>query len=348
MAKKVKVGVIGAGMISAFHLEGYRECSDAEVVAVCDVVADRAKAAAEKYDIPKTFTSAGRMLAMKEIDAVSVCTPNINHMQSTLKALAAGKHVLCEKPIAMNARQAQTMIDATRKAKKKLMIGLNNRFFTGSRFLKKIIEAGKIGKPYYARSLSIRRRGVPGWGVFGQKKLQGGGPLIDLGVHAIDFMWWIMGRPNPVSAYGITFDHLGSSGQGLGDWGVGYNPTEFSVEDMVGGIIRFEDGRALGLDISWAAHTGDLYWMRLFGTKGGVQLMPEFVIYEMEGKTKIDSAPQLGQENQYANEIQHFADCIRRGQQPISPGSQAVVVATMLDGLAKAARTGRVVSLRTA
>jgi len=136
-------------------------------------------------------------------------------------------------------------------------------------------------------------------------------------------------------------------GQGMGDWGVGYNPEKFSVEDMVGGLIRFEDGRALSIDISWAAHTADVYWMRLFGTKGGVQIMPEAAIYETDGGTKLDTIPRLPQQNTYAAENQHFADCVRRRKQPISPGCQAVVVMEMIDAISKSARTGRMVSLRT-
>lgn len=347
MRKKVRLGIVGAGTIARFHLRACRECTGLEVPAVCDVDAGRLQTVSEEFGVPHALRSHRDLLADDLVDAVSICTPNNTHLPIALDALKAGKHVLCEKPIAMDAREARRMVAAAEKAGRLLMAAQSSRYTAPARFLKALADKGRFGDIYYGKCVWLRRTGIPkGW--FQDADQSGGGPLIDLGVHAIDFMWWIMGRPNPVSAYGITFDHLGSSGQGMGDWGVGYNPTEFSVEDMVGGIIRFEDGRALGLDISWAAHSGDLYWMRLFGTKGGVQLMPELVIYEMEGKTKIDSAPQLGQENQYANEIQHFADCIRRGQQPISPGSQAVVVATMLDGLAKAARTGRVVSLRTA
>ncbi len=160
-------------------------------------------------------------------------------------------------------------------------------------------------------------------------------------------LWWLMGHPRPVSAYGVTFDHLGRTGQGRGNWGVGYSPSKFSVEDMVGAMIRFEDGRALSLDISWAAHTDDLYWLRFFGTKAGAQILPETVIYQTDGKTKLDTIPRLERRNEYAAENQHFVDCVRRREQPISTGAQAVTVMAMLDAVAKAARTGRMASIRT-
>jgi len=346
MRNKVRLGMIGAGTIARFHLRSARECTGVEVPAVCDVDAGRLQAVAEEFAVPHTFDDHRDLLAGDLVDAVSICTPNDTHLPIALDAFKAGKHVLCEKPLAMNAREARRMVAAAEKAGRLLMAAQSARYTTSARFLKGLADKGRFGDIYYAKGVWLRRTGIPkGW--FQDAEQSGGGPLIDLGVHAVDLMWWIMGHPNPIAAYGVTFDHLGRSGQGMGDWGVGYNPTTFSVEDMVAAMIRFEDGRALGIDISWAAHTGDFYWLRLFGTKGGAQLAPESLIYETEGETKVDAAPQLEQENQYANEIQHFVDCVRRGKEPISPGSQAVVVMAMLDAIANSARTGRMVSLRT-
>jgi predicted dehydrogenase len=212
--------------------------------------------------------------------------------------------------------------------------------------VKRLAERGRLGEVYYGKALWLRRNGIPrGW--FQDIKQSGGGPLIDLGVHAVDLMWWIMGCPTPVTAFGVTFDHLGRSGQGMGDWGVGYNPGEFSVEDMVAAVVRFDDGRALGIDISWAAHTDDLYWLRLFGSKGGVQMSPDLVTYEADGKVSVNSFVKVSDRDSYAAEDQHFIDCIRRGQEPMSPGSQAAVVMAMLDAIGRAAAAGRAVPVRT-
>ncbi len=346
MRKKVRLGIIGAGTIGRIHLEACQECTGVEVTAVCDVEKHRAQQVADEFGVSHVFSDYRKLLSADVAEAVSVCTPNNTHLPVTLAALKAGKDVMCEKPLAMNAREARRMVEAAKKARKILMAAQSARYTRASRFLKEQAEAGRFGELYYGKALWLRRSGIPkGW--FQDAKQSAGGPLIDLGVHAVDLMWWLMGRPSPVSAYGVSFDHLGRSGQGMGDWGVGWNPAKFTVEDMVGGMIRFEDGRALGLDISWAAHTGDLYWLRIFGTKGGAQIQPQTVVYRTAGDTKLDVIPQLGRQDQYAAENQHFVDCIRRRKEPISPGSQAVVVMEMLDAVAKAARTGRMVSIRT-
>jgi predicted dehydrogenase len=344
MSRKVRLGVVGTGAIGRAHLKGCQECKGMEVTAVCDVDAGRARAAAAAFGVRHAFARYRDLLAAEVVDAVSVCTPNNTHMPIALAAFAAGKHVLCEKPLAMNAQQARRMVEAAKKAGRVLMSAQCARYGAEAQFLKKLAEGGRFGEIYYAKVVWLRRAGIPrGW--FQDKRQSGGGPLIDLGVHAVDLLWWIMGRPKPVSAYGVIFEKLGQRGQGMGDWGVGYNPSKFTVEDQVAGTIRFEDGRALGLDISWAAHTADCYWLRLFGTKGGAQLAPELVIYEMDGKTKVDVRPQPPQRDQYAAEIQHFVDCLQRGEEPMSPGWQSVVVMEMLDAIYKSARTGRLVSL---
>ncbi|MCK4624836.1 MAG: Gfo/Idh/MocA family oxidoreductase [Phycisphaerae bacterium] len=346
MANTVKVGVIGTGMISSLHLEGYRKCPGVEVVAVCDVVADRAKAAAEKYDISKTFTSVGRMLAMKEIDAVSVCTPNIDHNRSALKALAAGKHVLCEKPIAMNAGQAQTMIDAARKARKKLMIALNNRFRADARFLKKIIEAGRIGKPYYARSMSIRRRGVPSWGVFGQKKLQGGGPLIDIGVHMIDLTWYLMGCPKPVAVSGKTYETIGATPGHVGMFGTWDHKT-YDVEDFAVALVRFADGATMTIESAFCVNLDkDVFGCHVVGDKGGVGIDPLSVQMEVGGHLMDCTPTHIPKNNAYHEEIAAFVDAVA-GNKPVPvPATEAIWTTKIIDAIYASSKANKEIRLK--
>ena len=347
MKTNIRLGMVGAGNIGRVHLDAFRRVTGVEVTAVCDVDAGRAKSAAKEFGVPHIFTDIADLLADDAVDAVSVCTPNNTHMPLAIAALKAGKHVLCEKPLAMNAREARKMVAAAERAGRILMAGQSSRYSASARYLKKQADAGRFGRIYYGKAIWLRRAGIPrGW--FQDAKQAAAGPLVDLGVHAIDLLWWLMGRPKPVSAYGVTFDHLGRSGQGMGDWGVGYGPAKFSVEDMVGGMIRFEDGRAISIDISWAAHTSDLFWVRFLGAKGGAQIYPDPVIYENDGKIELDVSPRLAQSNPYLVENQHFVDCIRRGEEPISPGSQAVTVMQMLDALSAAAKTGRMAPIRTA
>lgn len=346
MASKLRLGMVGAGTIADAHLNACRDSGSVEFTAICDVETRRAKALAREYDIPHVFAHHEELLAADVCEAVLVCTPNNTHMPISLAAIAAGKDVLCEKPIALNAREAKRMVEAAEKADRVLMVAQSARYTAQAQLVKRLIEGGRFGDVYYGKSLWLRRTGIPkGW--FQDRKQSAGGPLIDLGVHSIDLIWWLMGNPKPVSAYGVTFDHLGTRGQGMGDWGVGWGKAKFSVEDMVGAMVRFEDDRALSIDISWAAHTGDLYWLRVFGTKGGAQLFPEPMLFEMEGKTKVDVIPQIVPQNAYAVENEHFAECVRKRTEPISSGRQALVIMQILDAIAKSADTGRMAAVGT-
>jgi predicted dehydrogenase len=345
MRKTVRLGIIGTGAIGAAHLDASSGCTGVEVTAVCDVHARRAQAAAKQHRVPHMFSDHREMLSSEVVDAVTICTPNNTHMPIALDAIKAGKDVLCEKPIAMNAQQAKRMAEAAKAAGRILMVAQSARYSGASEFAKRLVESGRLGDIYYGKAVWFRRSGIPkGW--FQDRRQSGGGPLIDLGVHAVDLLWWLMGRPKPAAAFGVTFDHLGRTGQGMGGWGVGYSPGKFSVEDMVGAIIRLEDGRAISVDIAWAAHTSDLFWVRLLGTKGGAQIKPNVVLYRTEGGVELETAASLDERNAYAVETQHFADCVRRREEPISPGSQAVVVMAMLDAITASARTGRLAPVR--
>ena len=223
MKKTIRLGIIGTGSIGGAHLAASRECSGIEVAAVCDVDPGRGRRAAKEHGVPHVFTDHRTMLAEDVVDAVSVCTPNNTHMLLTLDAIKAGKDVLCEKPIVLNAQQAKRMVDAAKAGRRILMTAQSARYSSEAQFVKRLADAGRFGELYYGKAIWFRRDGIPrGW--FQDRKQSGGGPLIDLGVHAIDLLWWLMGRPKPVSAYGVTFDHLGRTGQGMGGWGVGYNP----------------------------------------------------------------------------------------------------------------------------
>ena len=345
MSKPVRLGVIGAGSIGNVHLRAFKSRKQAEVTAVCDVHAGRARKAAAGFDVPHVFTDHRKLLAADIVDAISVCTPNNTHMPITLDGFRAGKHVLCEKPLAMNGAQARRMVAAGKRSRRLLMTAQSARYRGEAQFLKRMVESGRFGDIYYAKAMWLRRSGIPkGW--FRVKEQSGGGPLIDLGVHMFDLMWWMMGFPEPVSAFGATFSALGPQGQGLGDWGVNYRPGKFDVEDLAVALIRFKDGRAATIETSWAAHTEDTYFTRFFGTKGGAQLQPELVMYEAEGSAKLNTKPQIPKSDGYTAEAEHFLTCIQRREQPMSPGSQAVVVMDVLDAIRKSAGTGRLVPVR--
>ncbi|MDD9975847.1 MAG: Gfo/Idh/MocA family oxidoreductase, partial [Candidatus Poribacteria bacterium] len=191
---KVRAAVVGLGWPGMQHLKGYTLDPRSEVIAVCDLDKARVREVAKQHKIPNTYTDHLEMLKNQDIDAVSVCLPNFLHAPISIDALNAGKHVLCEKPPARSAQEAKAMADTAAKNGKTLMYALVQRFDGSSQHLKQLVEAGELGDVYFGKAAYVRRRGVPigkeGW--FVDRERSGGGALIDIGVHALDCIWWLM------------------------------------------------------------------------------------------------------------------------------------------------------------
>jgi predicted dehydrogenase len=354
MTKPVGVAFIGSGGIAQNrHMPAYKLLEaegKARIVAVCDVNEDTAKAAAAKYDVPHTFTDYTQMLAMDEIDAVDVCTPNYLHKQPVLDAFAAGKHVICEKPLAMNGIEGAQMVAAGHQAGKKFQVGLNVRFGSSPQAIKRFIEDGKMGEIYYARVHALRRRGAPGWGVFTQKDKQGGGPLIDIGVHMLDLTLWLMGYPKPLAVSGAAYTKFGTREGVIGLMGQ-WDPKKFTVEDFAAGFVRFRNGATLTLESSFLANLErDEMNTHIFGTEGGVFLNPfdgsSTRIYREESGTLTDSTPVfLPQIGSHEAEIRAFVQAILDDTPVQVPGEQGLMVTRILDALYQSSDTGQEVRL---
>jgi len=346
MAKSLKVGIIGAGGISRVHIEGYQMCPNVEILAICDIDGRRARQQAEKYGIAHWFDSAEKVLGMKEIEAVTVCTPNYDHKSSTIKALRAGKHVLCEKPIAMNAREGQAMVEAARKARRKLQIGMHMRFGGDVQYAKQLIDSGQIGTPYYARSLSIRRRGVPSWGVFGQKKLQGGGPLIDIGVHAIDMTWYLMGCPKPVAVSGRTYETIGNTPGHVGQFGP-WDWKTYDVEDFAVALVRFDNAATMMVESGFCVNLdSNVFGSRIVGDKGGVGTGPLSVHVEMAGHL-VDCTPtDIRKVEGHHAEVAAFVDAVRNKRPVPVPASEVLWVQKIIDAIYASSKANKEVRLR--
>ena len=348
MPKKLKIGIIGCGGISQVHMQGYSEMTDrCEMVAFCDIKPDRAEAASKKFGPGKVYEDYKELLADKEIDAVSVCTPNKVHRQPTIDALNAGKHVLCEKPLGMNAAECKLMCAAAKTNKKNLQVGLQSRWTGSCRFMKDYIDSGAMGDIYYARAQALRRRGVPGWGVFIDKEQQGGGPLIDIGVHILDFTLFLMGYPKPVSASGKTWDRLGKNPalwNGMGD----YNRSKFTVEDFAVGMIKFENDIVVTLESSFMGNMdGNPFCTQLYGTKSGALVKvyendPIEIFTESNKQIfnlKPGNVPNV--ESSYSDEVAAFVDAILTGKPSPVPGEQGLVLNAVFDALYKSSETGK-------
>lgn len=349
----IKVGVIGTGGISGVHLGGYSRNPNVEIYALCDINEKNLAKRAEEYKVSRTFTDYREMLALKELDAVSVCTWNSAHAECAVAALRAGKHVLCEKPMALNTAQAQEMEKAAKENGKLLMIGFVRRFGNDCAVLKDFIDSGSFGEIYYAKAQYLRRKGCPG-GWFGDKSRSGGGPLIDLGVHVIDLCRYLMGGPQPVSVYGATFNKLGDR-RHIKD-ARGYSSTVvskddiFDVEDMATALIRFDNGAVLSVEASFSLNIEkDVGNIELFGTKAGCKLDPELTIFtdmnDYLANVKLAQSTALSFDGLFDNEINHFVECIETGKPCRNPAQDGVTLMKILDGIYESARTGHEVLL---
>ena len=208
--KKLRYGFIGAGGIAGTHLRDLSRRDDVELVAMADISDTNMRGHQDRFDIPRTYSDWKEMLRVEALDAVSVCTPNRLHERAAIDAMKAGCDVLCEKPLAHSAKAGERMLTASRDLGRKLVIGFQYRFNPRTQFLRAATDDGQFGKILYTRVKALRRRGIPNWGVFGQNELQGGGPLIDIGVHVLEMAHYTMGSPEPVSASADMVTYIGN------------------------------------------------------------------------------------------------------------------------------------------
>ncbi|HUU42772.1 MAG TPA: Gfo/Idh/MocA family oxidoreductase [Planctomycetota bacterium] len=352
--KKLRIGIIGTGSIAnEVHIPGYRLLADrdVEIVALCDIKPEALKSTLARYslDVP-TYGNYNAMLRKEKLDAVSVCTPNNAHAPATVAALKAGCHVLCEKPIAKNAVEAKRMVDAAKKHRRKLQIGQHQRFQVKSQVIKRAIDAGMLGEIYFARAHALRRRGIPGWGNFISKEIQGGGPLVDIGVHILDLVLYLMGFPKPVTVSGCSYTKFGKK-KGvfgmLGQWDV----KKYTVEDFAAGFVRFANGATLLLEASFAANIeGDPFNAWLLGTKGGADVFKP-AIYTEDAGTLWDLTPYGLPEPRikhpaHSRGIELFVEAIRTNKPVLVPGEQCLITQKILDGIYRSAEIGREVRIR--
>ena len=349
MAKKIRVGIIGAGAIGKFHVDSYGELPDVEVVAIAEKGTKRAKERAEVLGVERCYGDYRKLLALDEIDAVDVCTPNYLHCPMTLDAFKAGKHVICEKPMAMNAAEARRMVAAGKRAKKTLMMAFCQRFGTAGQAAKKLMETGEVGKVYHIRLEYVRRRGIPGLGGWFTSRTQaGGGPMLDVGVHFLDLAMWLTGFPKPLTATASSHRIFGHRKDYtyLGMWGTTPKPGgPFTVEDLLSGFVRFRGGLSLRLEAAWACNSAPSASLDILGDQGGIHLLPEVEFYGQKGSQLIDVKPQLKKVNGYVGELEHFLDCIRRRKRPMATGEQGIKVQRIIDALYRSAKLGREVKV---
>ena len=351
MAQKINLGVIGAGFVGRVHLSKFGDLVGVNLAGVTDTNREQAEAAARTYGVEAVFESVDSLLSTEMIQAVVVAVPNRYHADLAVRALDAGKHVLLEKPMAMNAEEAGNIVKAQKRSGKVLMIGHQMRWQWLSMNVKKQIESGDLGRIYAAKAQMMRKKGVPGWGRwFTRKADSGGGALIDIGVHMLDLSLWLMGNPRPVSVFGKTFAEFGPHKRGLGSWGTPEWDGRFDVEDLASAMITMEDGSILGLDVSWAVHTDsdNKHAIHIMGTEGGASLYGSHLKYvgqRFGTSFDVEVTPPETVDDQRILLSQHFIDCILEGKQPISDGMSGLVNNMILDAIYESSESGRLVEL---
>jgi predicted dehydrogenase len=344
---KLKIGIIGCGFIAPFHLDAYAKLGAVEVTGFCDIIPERAEAAAKKYGGPgaKVFADYKAMLAELRLDAISLCTENNLHCEIAVNAMEAGLHVFCEKPMSITGKEADEMVAASKRTGRKLTVGYVLRFGDQAQALRREVQEGRLGKIYYAEASAIRRRGVPTWGVFLDRKKQGGGPLMDIGTHVVDQTLWLMDDYSPVvSAVGNMYGHLIPLG-GYNDGGH-WDIEHFEVEDSAYGAVTLASGATLVVKAAWAANIGaGVTESLLFGVNGGADLKNNELTLNGEAHDQLWDAKPAGfpaREPNYAydREIEVWVRALLDGNEPYVKCEEGAQVVKVLEAIYASARNG--------
>ncbi|WP_455648943.1 Gfo/Idh/MocA family protein [Enterocloster citroniae] len=364
MMGRLKIGVIGCGGIANQKHFPALKANGAlnDIIAFCDIMKERAVKAAKEYGVEgaAVYTDYRELLADPEVEIVHICTPNVSHCEIAVAAFAAKKHVYCEKPMAATTEDAEKMVEAWKKSGVQFTVGYQNRFRAEVQNLHAACQKGELGDIYYAKAHAVRRRGVPTWGVFMDKVAQGGGPLIDIGTHALDITLWCMNNYDVDSVSGSVFCKLGgleqaAEGNLFGPW----DPKTYEVEDSAFGFIKMKDGASIQLEASWALNILESREASttLCGTAAGAE------IHSGMSYSKNELIYNRGRNNQLMEEtlspvggVAYFGggggeegsiDCkqwleaIQKGTQPLVRPEEALTVTRILDSIYQSAKMNR-------
>ena len=354
--RKLKAGIVGCGGIAnAKHLPAMTGCNLYEIKAFCDIVPERAEESRQKFgsENAKVFQDY-RELLKEDLDVVYVTTPNRSHAEISIAAMEAGKDVMCEKPMARTYKEAQMMLETAKATGKILNIAYQNRYRSDAAYLKEMCRNGELGEIYFAKAHALRRRAVPTWGVFLNEEEQGGGPLIDIGTHALDLTLWMMDNYEVASVTGAVFHKLSDQtdqGNAFGNW----EPEAFKVEDSAFGFIRMKNGAVIELEASWALNTLDVDEAKttVCGTKAGADMKDGLRINRIHHNVPVVEKPDLseggvaffsGKEKSAADiEQELFYRIVTEGLEHIVKPEQSAVVTLILEAVYTSAKSGETV-----
>ncbi|MBI2938846.1 MAG: Gfo/Idh/MocA family oxidoreductase [Chloroflexi bacterium] len=346
MRNRLRVAVIGCGARGQYHLTEFREHPDVDLVACCDVDAVRLEAAGQNFGVGRLFTDYRDLLDSVPVDLVSICTMPNTHREVTVAALSAGAHVLCEKPMAMDAGEAGEMVEAARASQRTLAIGYNMRWMGSAQFARRFVAEGRLGVPQYAHVYTLDS-GIPWWARNYVKAISGGGVLACTAVHILDLILWVMGHPEPVAASATMMRRFPERRGGTAP-----SPearAAYDVEDLLCAHIRLAGGIAMTLEASWT-HDAlvSRYGFELTGSQGLLQFAPLAVLAERDGRP-VDVTPAGVADADWPAStrrgIQDVVEAVREGRPPLVTGEQALMVQRLSDALYRSATIGREVEL---
>lgn len=354
---KVNVGMVGCGGIAmGKHLPSLAKIQEAQVVAFFDISYDRAQEAKNKFGTPdaRIYQDVYELLRDPDVHVVHVCTPNDTHAELSIAAMEHGKHVLCEKPMAKTAVDAQLMLEVSERTGKKLSIAYQNRFRADSRWLNEACRAGDLGEIYMAKAHATRRRAVPTWGVFLDLEKQGGGPLIDIGTHALDLALWFMDNYEPKVVLGSSYRKLAEQGSRANMWGP-WDPAKFTVEDSAFAMITMKNGATVWLESSWALNISDPDEAKvtLCGTKAGADMRGGLHVNGEEHgllyKREVQMTGYAGwggsvPDDASEQEARAWINAILEDKSPIVTAKQGFVVQQILEAIYESSSKGQAIS----
>jgi predicted dehydrogenase len=352
MTQKLKVGIIGLGGIANTHVPGWQASTNAEIVAGSDIRTEVFDTWKQKYGVTKFYEKPAYLIADPDIDIIDICTPNMFHTEQVVAALEAGKHVLCEKPLAPTPADIRKMIAARDKSGKLLMTAQHFRFRGVTQAAKAEIDTGALGDVYHARAWMLRRCLLPNGPTFIYKNRSGGGPTIDIGVHILDLTLWLMGHPKPVAVSGVAKDTLAHHKDAFTMWGRSRVLQDMDVEDFAAAFVRFENGATLILEVSWLLHhntPGEEAKVWLYGSEGGLE-WPSDTFMKSNYATKQLLTTTLTATSDtmepHALECIEFAKAVAEGLPSPVPAEQSLMVQAILDGIYRSQAKGAEVNIQ--
>jgi predicted dehydrogenase len=349
---RIRLGVIGAGNIGNVHIQEFSKYPElCEITAVTDAYLPLAESRAKQYNIPKVAATPEELIASPDVDAVIIGVPNRYHAPLAVLAMEAGKHVLLEKPMGLDAESARNIVRTQEKTGMTLMVAHQMRWEWLPMQVKQEVENGALGRIYTAKAGWYRRKGIPGWGTwFTRMEESGGGPLIDIGVHMLDLSLHLMGNPKPISVTGATYAEFGPVKRGIGTWGKPNWDGYFDVEDLATAFIRMEDGSSLTLEVSWAVHmdTDNTPFIHLMGTEGGAAVRGskgKFLTERFNSPMETELVTPANDAGSRSRLSMHFLECVNEGKTPLTSVMSGFTNNLILAAIYESSRTGNEVKL---